>query len=150
MRSRPAEGFAAKRRVKSHNFHKVARHFFDSARISLQTMSYGKLMAVMVPREKWSDERLDMLNEKVDDGFERLDGDIKSLRQDMNTRFNAVDARFDSVDARFNALDGRFNALDAKFDNLRQDLFKAAVAVIVAMIGATGAIVAALLGTSVL
>jgi tetrahydromethanopterin S-methyltransferase subunit G len=106
-------------------------------------MSYGKLMAVMMPREKWTDERLDDLNKKVDDGFARLDGDIMGLRQDMNARFNAVDARFDSVDARF-------DSLNAKFDTLRRDLFKAAVAVIVAMIGGAGAIAAALIGTSVL
>jgi hypothetical protein len=103
-------------------------------------MSYVILMAVMMPREKWTDDRLDELNKKVDDGFRRLDGDIKDLRRDMNTRFNAVDARFDALDAKF----------DAKFDNLRQDLFKAAIAVIVAMIGAAGAIVAALIGVSVL
>jgi hypothetical protein len=83
-------------------------------------------MAVMMPREKWTDDRLDDLNKKVDDGFAetkaemregfarvdaqiaRLDGDIKELRRDttnqidglrgeMNERFNSVDARFDSV-----------------------------------------------------
>jgi len=30
-------------------------------------------MAVMMPREKWSDDRLDDLNKKVDDGFLRLE-----------------------------------------------------------------------------
>lgn len=68
------------------------------------------LMAVMVPmpREKWTDERLDDLNKKVDDGFAdtkaviaetkaemregfaRVDGDLKELRQEMNARFDAV------------------------------------------------------------
>lgn len=46
------------------------------------------LMAVMVPmpREKWTDERLDDLNKKVDDvraemraGFARVDADIREL-----------------------------------------------------------------------
>jgi tetrahydromethanopterin S-methyltransferase subunit G len=65
-------------------------------------------MAVMMSREKWTDERLDDLNKKVDGGFAdtkvemrggfaRLDGDIKELRREMNQRFNAVDARFDAV-----------------------------------------------------
>jgi hypothetical protein len=47
-------------------------------------------MAVMVPREKWTDERLDDLNAKVDDvraemreGFARIDADIRALRRDM-------------------------------------------------------------------
>lgn len=49
----------------------------------------------MMPREKWSDERLDDLNKKVDDGFAdtkaemragfaRVDGEIKELRREMN------------------------------------------------------------------
>lgn len=65
-------------------------------------------MAVMMPREKWTDERLDDLNKKVDDGFARVDADIRELRKEMNARFNSVDARFeklnDSMNARFEAL----------------------------------------------
>jgi hypothetical protein len=52
-------------------------------------------MAVMVPREKWTDERLDDLNKKVDDGFAdvraemragfaRIDGEIRELRREIN------------------------------------------------------------------
>jgi hypothetical protein len=44
------------------------------------------LMAVMMPREKWTDERLDDLNKKVDDvraemraGFARVDADLREL-----------------------------------------------------------------------
>jgi archaellum component FlaC len=55
------------------------------------------LMAVMMPREKWTDDRLDDLNKKVDDGFARLDKriegldkDIKDLRREMNARFEAL------------------------------------------------------------
>jgi hypothetical protein len=40
-------------------------------------------MAVMVPREKWTDERLDDLNQKVDDGFARLDRDIREVREEL-------------------------------------------------------------------
>jgi hypothetical protein len=54
------------------------------------------LMAIMapMPREKWTDERLDDLSKKVDDGFAdmkaemrtgfaRIDADIRALRRDM-------------------------------------------------------------------
>lgn len=76
----------------------------------------------MVPREKWTDERLDDLNRKVDNGFAdvraeiadtkaemrvgfaRVDGEIKELRSEMNARFNKVDERFDSINDRFEAL----------------------------------------------
>lgn len=61
-------------------------------------------MVVMTPREKWSDERLDDLNEKVDrgfadtkaemrDGFARVDKDLRELRGDvreLNARFDAL------------------------------------------------------------
>jgi hypothetical protein len=54
-------------------------------------------MAVMVPREKWTDERLDDLNKKVDEmkvemreGFARVDMEIRELRREMNERFEGV------------------------------------------------------------
>lgn len=71
-------------------------------------------MAVMMsPREKWTDERLDDLNKKVDVGFARMD-------------------------ARFQSLEDRF---DAKFDALNRTLLWAAVAVIVALIGSNAALI---------
>jgi hypothetical protein len=65
-------------------------------------------MAVMVPREKWTDDRLDDLNKKVDggfadtkaemrQGFARVDGEIRELRREMNDRFNSIDVRFDAL-----------------------------------------------------
>ncbi len=47
-------------------------------------------MAVMMPREKWTDERLDELNKKVDGGFARVDQDIRELRTEINTRFDSM------------------------------------------------------------
>ena len=62
----------------------------------------------MAPREKWTDERLDDLNNKVDKGFEktenaiaetkaemregfaRVDADIRALRRDMNAGFFVI------------------------------------------------------------
>jgi hypothetical protein len=42
------------------------------------------LMAVMMnPRETWTDQRLDDLNKKVDEGFARVDGDIRELRGEI-------------------------------------------------------------------
>lgn len=48
-------------------------------------MSYAKLMVVMTPRETWTDERLDDLNKKVDQGFARMDARFEHLE----TRFDA-------------------------------------------------------------
>jgi hypothetical protein len=62
---------------------------------------------MMTPREKWTDERLDDLNKKVDDGFARMD------------------ARFDRMEERF----------DAKFDALNRTLIGGAAVVVAALIG---------------
>jgi hypothetical protein len=38
-------------------------------------------MAVMMTsRETWTDQRLDDLNKKVDEGFARVDADVRELR----------------------------------------------------------------------
>jgi hypothetical protein len=52
---------------KSLNLYESARQFFESARHLLQLKHYATLVAVMMPRETWTDERLDDLNKKVDD-----------------------------------------------------------------------------------
>jgi tetrahydromethanopterin S-methyltransferase subunit G len=61
--------------------------------------------------DKWSSERLDDLNRRVENGFNRLDADLRDirgevggLRGEMNSRFEHVDARFEHMDARFDAL----------------------------------------------
>jgi hypothetical protein len=48
-------------------------------------------------RDKWTDERLDDLNQRVGEGFNRVDADLRALRFEMNARFEAVDARFDAL-----------------------------------------------------
>jgi hypothetical protein len=41
------------------------------------------IMAVMV-RETWTDQRLDDLNKKVDNGFARIDADLRELRAEIS------------------------------------------------------------------
>lgn len=88
--------------------HNVPRKISLSARLLLQLKSYARIMVVMTPGEKWTDERLDDLNAKVDrgfaetkaemrEGFARVDGDIRELRTEMNARFEKVDERFDAL-----------------------------------------------------
>ncbi|HET7454054.1 MAG TPA: hypothetical protein VFJ76_00870 [Solirubrobacterales bacterium] len=49
-------------------------------------------MVVMTPREKWTDERLDDLGKKVDDGFENLRTEIADTKAEMRSGFARVDA----------------------------------------------------------
>jgi predicted nuclease with TOPRIM domain len=90
------------------------------------------LMSVMVPREKWTDERLDDLSGKVDrgfadtkaemrEGFARVDADIRELRGEIKDLRGEMSSRFDSIDRRF--------------DTLNRNLLAGAAAVIAALIG---------------
>jgi hypothetical protein len=49
----------------------------------------------------WTDERLDDLSRRVDNGFNRVDQELRSLRTELGDR---IDRRADSLDARFDAL----------------------------------------------
>ena len=48
-------------------------------------------------RSTWTDERLDDLAHRLDDGFNRIDAELRSLRGDMNTRFAEVNGRIDAL-----------------------------------------------------
>jgi ribosome recycling factor len=101
------------------------------------------IVAVMTPREVWTDERLDDLNQKVDRGFARVDADIRDLRRDMNHQVGSLrsemNARFESVEARFESVDARFDAMsksvNERFDALNRNLLAGLVAIVAAVIG---------------
>jgi peptidoglycan hydrolase CwlO-like protein len=141
---------------KSQNRCEAARPFFVSARLFLQSKHYAKLMAVMMPREKWTDERLDDLSKKVDEGFANVAGEIKRLDGDINrldgeitrldgniTRLDGNIKRLDNdigrLDGNFNELrreiNARFESIDLRLDSLNRNLQATMVAVIVALIG---------------
>ncbi|HET9198555.1 MAG TPA: hypothetical protein VFN92_09925 [Solirubrobacterales bacterium] len=85
-------------------------------------------MAVMVsPREKWTDERLDDLSQKVDFGFARVEGDLREIGGDVKNLNREMNARFDSMEERF----------DARFDALNRTLIGAAAGIAVAFVGST-------------
>jgi len=106
-------------------------------------------MAVMVPRERWTDERLDDLNKKVDDGFARtekkMDEGFARADAKMDEGFARADARMDEGFARLDKkMDEGFARVDADLREVRSDikdvkrmLFMGAVAIIVALIGCT-------------
>ena len=65
-------------------------------------------------RVNWTDERLDDLSHRMDQGFERVDRDIRDLRAEMS---------------------GGFDRLDSRFDAMQRTLFLAATGVIASLIG---------------
>jgi len=49
---------------------------------------YGAIMASV--REAWTDERLDDLNHRVDEGFKEMREEFRAVRGEMGTEFAAV------------------------------------------------------------
>jgi hypothetical protein len=78
-------------------------------------------------REKWTDERLDDLNHRVDLGFESVD-----------RRFDSVDRRFDRMDSRFDSLESR---LDARFDSMQRTMLHGVIAMTGGMLAGFAAII---------
>jgi hypothetical protein len=85
-------------------------------------------MAVMMPREKWTDERLDDLNKEVGEGFTRVEGELKRLDENIER----LDGNLSELRRDINA---RFESADLRFDSLNRSLQATMVAVIVALIG---------------
>ncbi|HYH52906.1 MAG TPA: hypothetical protein VD761_02150 [Solirubrobacterales bacterium] len=53
-----------------------------------------------MPRESWTDERLDEFGKRIDERFDRVD-----------ERFNEVDAKFEHVGQRLDKIDGRLESM---------------------------------------
>jgi len=84
----------------------------------------------MTPREQWTDERLDDLNKKVDDGFARVAGDIKDFRGEMNDRLGTLEGR----------LGGDIREVRSELKNINRILFMGVVGIVVALIGCLSAL----------
>jgi len=84
----------------------------------LQLKHYARIMVVMTPREKWTDERLDERFDRLDKDIRELRGETKELRTEMNARFDAMN---DSINKRF--------------DRLQYTLIGTGVAIAIAIIG---------------
>jgi predicted nuclease with TOPRIM domain len=86
------------------------------------------LMAVMMsPRERWTDERIDDLNAKVDRGF-------AELKSEMKEGFAKVDKRFEQVDKRFERIEDRLDKLTDRFESLNRTLWGGAFVIAAALL----------------
>jgi hypothetical protein len=57
-----------------------------------------------VVREAWTDERLDDLARRVDQGFDRVDRDLRDLRTDLAAVRNELKSDFGRLEARFDSM----------------------------------------------
>ncbi len=70
-------------------------------------------VTVMMPKERWTDER-------IDEAFDRIDTDIRELRVEMKRGFERIDKKFEKVDGKFDAMQSEMNQ---RFDSLQRTMF---------------------------
>jgi hypothetical protein len=87
-----------------------------------QLFVYGVIMEAM--REAWTDERLDYLNRRVDDGFRGVD-----------QRFEQVDKRFEQVDRRFDKVDSELHRVNDRIDAFHLSMARIGAGILVTLIG---------------
>jgi archaellum component FlaC len=63
-------------------------------------------------RENWTDDRLDHLNRRVEEGFARVD-----------ERFEQIDERFAQMDKRFDRMEDRFDRVADRSDQINERIF---------------------------
>jgi hypothetical protein len=68
-------------------------------------------------RQSWSDDRLDDLNKRVDEGFTRVDARFAHLEKRVDAGFNRLDAKIDDAVGRLDSkLDRKLDSSTAKLD----------------------------------
>jgi predicted nuclease with TOPRIM domain len=75
-------------------------------------------MAVMMPSESWTDERLDYFEKSVGESFDGIKVAIVRLEKRMDERFEQVDKPFEQVDKRLEQIDKRFDQIDKRFEQV--------------------------------
>jgi hypothetical protein len=55
-------------------------------------------------REAWTDERLDDLSSRVDDGFRGVRAEFRDVRAEMQAMRSETNARLDAMDARLDGI----------------------------------------------
>jgi hypothetical protein len=93
-------------------------------------------MAVMMPREKWTDERLDDLSKKVDDGFARADKKMNEGFARADKKMNEGFARLDKkMDDGFARVDNDIRELRHEMRSLQRTMYGSTVVIVVALLG---------------
>ncbi len=62
-------------------------------------------------RERWTDDRMDDLNGKVDVLRTEMKTEFAAVRGEMNRGFDKIDERFEKVDERFEAMMDRLYSM---------------------------------------
>lgn len=87
-----------------------------------------------MPRQSWTDEKLDHFEKRVDERFDRVD-------ERFGTFEKSVDERFERVDERFGEVNKRLDRMDVDICELRQALSQMHGTMVIGFIGLAGLIV---------
>jgi len=105
-------------------------------------------------RQSWSDDRLDALNQRVDEGFIRVDAQfakvedrIDRLDEKLETRFDHLDAKIDrKIDTSSHELrmemKAGFDDVNARFDRMQQTMMQIGAGLIGVLIAASAGLIA--------
>lgn len=89
-------------------------------------------------RSSWTDERLDLLNERVEERFDWVDRRF----DEMDRRFIEIDRRFEHVEARLEKLETPYEAMAVRLDSIQRAIVYSTVTLAGGMIAGFSAIVA--------
>jgi septal ring factor EnvC (AmiA/AmiB activator) len=76
-------------------------------------------------RQSWSDDRLDVLNRRVGEGFDLVDRKFELVDRrfaQVDQRFAQLDQRLDQIDDRLGRVEGRLDKLDGGIDRINENL----------------------------
>jgi chromosome segregation ATPase len=101
-------------------------------------------------RQSWSDDRLDALNQRVDEGFIRVDAQFAKV----DARFTRIEDRFDHLDAKIDRkidtsshelrmeMKAGFDDVNARFDRMQQTMMQIGAGLIGVLIAASAGLIA--------
>jgi hypothetical protein len=86
-------------------------------------------------REAWTDERLDDLARRMDQGFDRVDKDLRELCADMAAGHHGLRTDITAARSELKAeMDTRFDRLEARFDSMQRMTLGAYVTAVLGLI----------------
>jgi tetrahydromethanopterin S-methyltransferase subunit G len=96
-------------------------------------------------RESWTDDRLDYLNHKVDDGFAHVDVRVGQFEKRADERFDDVNRRLDEGNERMARMESRLDQLSQSLiDSTRSNALASRAIVVTQVIGFLTILVATL------
>jgi hypothetical protein len=79
----------------------------------------SKVASMEAMREAWTDDRLDDLANRMDQGFDRMDRDARELRAEMKAGFERVDRQIADVRTEMKA---GFDRVEDEFREVRAEM----------------------------